>query len=458
LNNLVCACGFDLEMDPEGKLLMNRYEFRKSLGQGNFAKVYKARDLRTGDRVAVKVIDKEKVLRAGMMVQTKREIATMRRVKHPNVLRLYEVLATKTKIYLILEYAKGGELFLKILEKGKINYNQTRQYFQQLVSALDFCHKKGVYHRDLKPENLLLDENGVLKIADFGFSTFIESHRCNMLQTMCGTPMYVAPDVLRGKGYYGEKADVWSCGVILFVLLARYYPFYDRNSMEMYRKIHKGEYKCPDWFSVEIRRLLSQILNPNPDSRISTAKIMESRWFRKGLHSESVQVEREITNVAANVESDKAIVENEITIVEPNQELVQPKYLNAFHILSLSAGLDLSVFFESNNDDEIEDIKFTSKSSASSIISTMEDIVHMLNMKIVKNNGEMLKLERQQDSRQRSLTISTEIFEFAPSFYLVEIKKYHGDASEYQKILKEHIIPALKDIVWIWQSEKKTQH
>ncbi|KEH34821.1 CBL-interacting kinase [Medicago truncatula] len=429
-------------MDPEGKLLMNRYEFRKQLGQGNFAKVYKARDLRTGDRVAVKVIDKEKVLRAGMMVQAKREIETMRRVKHPNVLRLYEVLATKTKIYLILEYAKGGELFLKI---RKISYNQARQYFQQLVSALDFCHKKGVYHRDLKPENLLLDENGVLKIADFGFSTFIESHRRNnMLQTMCGTPMYVAPDVLHGKGYCGEKADVWSCGVILYVLMTRYYPFYDRNLMEMYRKSNKGEYKCPDWFSVEIRRLLSQILNPNPDSRISTAKIMESQ--------------REITNVAANAESDKAIVENEIAVVEPNQELVQPKYLNAFHILSLSAGLDLSVFFASNNDDEIEDIKFTSKSSASSIISTMEDIAHMLNMKIVKNNGEMLKLEREQDLRKRPLTISTEIFEFAPSFYLVEIKKYSGDASEYQKILKEHIIPVLKDIIWIWQSEKKTQH
>lgn len=459
LNYLVCACGFNLEMDPEGKLLMNRYEFKKPLGQGNFAKVYKARNLRTGDRVAVKVIDKEKILRAGMMVQTKREIATMRRVKHPNVLRLYEVLATKTKIYLILEYAKGGELFPKILKKGAINYNQARQYFQQLVSALDFCHKKGVYHRDLKPENLLLDENGVLKIADFGLSTFIESHRSNnMLQTMCGTPMYVAPDVLRGKGYCGEKADVWSCGVILFVLLARHYPFYDQNLMEMYRKIHKGEYKCPDWFSVEIRRLLSQILNPIPDSRISTAKIMESRWFRKGLHSESVQVEREITNVAANVESDKAIVENEITVVEPNQELVQPKYLNAFHILSLSAGLDLSVFFESNNDDEIEDIKFTSKSSASSIISTMEEIAHMLDMKTVKNNGEMLRLERQQDLRKRPLSISTEIFEFAPSFYLVEIKKYHGDAPEYQKILKEHIIPALKYIVWTWQSEKKTQH
>ncbi|KEH33393.1 CBL-interacting kinase [Medicago truncatula] len=234
-------------MDPNGKLLMNRYEFRKTKGQGNFAKVYKARDLRTGDRDVVKVINKEKVRGPGMMVQTKREIATFGWVKHPNVLRLYEVLATKTKIYLILENAKDGEIFPQIL-KGNLNYYQTRQYFQQLVSALDFCHKKGVYHRDLKPENLLLDENSVLKIADFGFSTFIESHRYNMLHTMSGTPMYVAPYVLRGKGYYEEKDDGWSCDVILYVLLAGYYPFYDHNLMELYQKIHKGEYKCPPGF------------------------------------------------------------------------------------------------------------------------------------------------------------------------------------------------------------------
>ncbi|RHN66459.1 putative protein kinase CAMK-CAMKL-CHK1 family [Medicago truncatula] len=214
-----------------------------------------------------------------MMIQTKREIATIGRVKHANVLRLYEVLATKTKIYLILQYAKGGDLFPQIL-KGNFNYNQARQYFQQLVSALEFCHKKGVYNRDLKPENLLLDENSVLKIVDFGFSTFIGSHRYNMLHTMSGTPMYVAPYVLRGKGCYGEKAD---------------------NLMELYRKIHKGEYKCPPGFQLRYVDYYQRFSIPTLIVEYLTAKIMENHWLRKGLNLESVQIEREITNVAENV-------------------------------------------------------------------------------------------------------------------------------------------------------------
>jgi len=439
-------------MEKNGKVLMNKYEFGRKLGQGNFAKVYHARDLRTGDSVAIKVIDKEKVLKVEVRVQIMREISIMRKVKHPNVLCLYEVLATKTKIYLVLEYANGGDLSEKI-ENVRINENQARKYFQQLISALDFCHKKGVYHRDLKPENLLLDENGVLKIADFGLSTFVESHRRNiMLQTICGTPNYVAPEVVLRKGYYGEKADVWSSGVILFALLARDLPFYDLCKRKMYRNIIERKYNYPSWFSIDVKRLLSKILNPDPSARISTAKIMENPWFRKGLHLKTVKVKRDVPDAAADVESDKSIdqCENESIVVDPNQESVQPKYLNAFHIISLSAKLDLTVLFESNND-EIEDIKFTSMSSASSIISTIEDIAHILKMKIVKNNGEMLKLERPQDRPKGPLTISAEIFEFAPSFFLVELKKSCGDALEYQKILEEHIRPALKDIVWIWQ-------
>jgi len=439
-------------MEKNGKVLMNKYEFGKKLGQGNFAKVYHARDLRTGDNVAIKVIDKEKVLKVGMRVQIMREISIMRKVKHPNVLHLYEVLATKTKIYLVLEYAKGGDLSDKI-DKVRINENQARKYFQQLISALDFCHKKGVYHRDLKPENLLLDENGVLKIADFGLGTFVESHDRNiMLQTLCGTPDYVAPEVVLRKGYYGEKADVWSSGLILFALLARGVPFYDLSERKMHRNIIHGKYNYPSWFSIDVKRLLTKILNPNPSARISTAKIMENPWFRKGLHLKTVKVERDVPDAAADVESDKFIdlYENESVVVDLNQDSVQPKYLNAFHILSLSARFDLSVLFE-RNDDEIEDIKFTSMSSASSIISTIEDIAHILKMKIVKNNGEMLKLERPQDRPKGPLTISAEIFEFAPSFFLVELKKSCGDALEYQKILEEHIRPALKDIVWIWQ-------
>ncbi|XP_020224762.1 CBL-interacting protein kinase 2-like [Cajanus cajan] len=443
-------------MEKRGSVLMQKYEFGKLLGQGNFAKVYHARDLRTGESVAIKVIDKEKILKIGLENQTKREISIMKLVKHPNVLQLYEVLATKTKIYFIIEYAKGGELFNRVA-KGRFHENKARKYFQQLISAVDFCHSRGVYHRDLKPENLLLDENGVLKVADFGLSALVESHRHDsMLHTVCGTPAYVAPEVISRKGYDGAKADVWSCGVILFVLLAGHLPFHDLNLMSLYRKIGRADYQCPNWFSIEVRRLLAKILDPNPDTRISMAKIFANSWFRKGFNSKYGQVKREATNVAL-VDSDQAfgLCENASVAAEADQALVKPAHLNAFHIISLSAGLDLSGLFTGNV--ELEDMKFIFMSSASSIMSTMEDIAGILRMEIIKKDERLVKLERSREGRKGPLSIDAEIFEVTPSFHLVEMRKSCGDALEYQKILKEDLRPALKDIVGVWQGEQHLQ-
>ncbi|KAK9283828.1 hypothetical protein L1049_012082 [Liquidambar formosana] len=146
-------------MENKAKVLMERYDMGRLLGQGNFAKVYFARNLKTGQSVVIKVIDKEKVLKVGLIDQTKREISVMKLMKHPNVIQLYEVMASKTKIYFVMEYAKGGELFNKVA-RGRLKEDSARKYFQQLISAVDFCHSRGVYHRELKPENLLLDENG----------------------------------------------------------------------------------------------------------------------------------------------------------------------------------------------------------------------------------------------------------------------------------------------------------
>ena len=226
-----------MEAEKNGNILMQKYEIGKLLGQGTFAKVYHARNIVTSQSVAIKVIDKDKIFKVGLMEQIKREISVMKLVRHPNIVQLYEVMATKTKIYFVLEYVKGGELFNKIA-KGKLREDAARKYFQQLVSAVDFCHSRGVYHRDLKPENLLVDENGNLKISDFGLSALAESRRQDgLLHTTCGTPAYVAPEVISRKGYDGAKVDTWSCGVILFVLMAGYLPFQDSNLMEMYRKI-----------------------------------------------------------------------------------------------------------------------------------------------------------------------------------------------------------------------------
>ncbi|KAF5744455.1 CBL-interacting protein kinase 2 [Tripterygium wilfordii] len=436
-------------MEHKPSVLTQKYELGRLLGQGTFAKVYYGRCIRTSQSVAIKVIDKDKVLKVGLMDQIKREISVMRIVRHPNIVQLYEVMATKSKIYFVMEYAKGGELFNKVA-KGRLKEDVARKYFIQLINAVDFCHSRGVYHRDIKPENLLLDENEDLKITDFGLSALAESKRQDgLLHTTCGTPAYVAPEVINRKGYDGAKADIWSCGVVLYVLLAGYLPFHDSNLMELYRKIGKAEFKCPNWFPSEVRRLLSKILDPNPNTRVSIAKIKESSWFRKGLSSKQSKPESESRDVTCSNTKASGPSENCSVAPEAKEELIRHSNLNAFDIISLSAGFDLSGLFE--EDYLQKEARFTSTQPASVILSKLEDAAKCLNLKVTKKDEGLLKMEGVNEGRKGILSIDTEIFEVTPTFHLVEMKKSHGDTLEYQKILKEEIRPALKDIVWVWQ-------
>ncbi|OAY44703.1 CBL-interacting protein kinase 18 [Manihot esculenta] len=439
-------------MENKGNVLMHKYEMGRLLGQGTFAKVHYARDIRTGTSVAIKIIDKEKIMKVGLMDQIKREISVMKLVRHPNIIQLYEVIATKTKIYYVLEYVKGGELFNKVA-KSKLKEDVARKYFQQLISAVDFCHSRGVYHRDLKPENLLLDEDGNLKVSDFGLSALAECTRQDgLLHTTCGSPAYVAPEVIKRKGYDGPKADIWSCGVILYVLLAGYLPFYDSNLMEMYRRIAKADFKSPDWFAPEACRLLSKILDPNPRTRISIAEIIESPWYwyHRDLESQSPMVETD-TKGPAYLDCD-AVNESSCAVTESKQELC---YLNAFDIISYSAGFDLSGLFEEK--EKKKEMRFTAKKTASIIISKLEDTAKRLRLKIKKKDAGLLKFEGSNEGRKGALGIDAQIFEITPYFHLVEMKKSSGDTIEYQALLKQEIRPALKDVIWTWQGEQQQQ-
>ncbi|KAJ8552910.1 hypothetical protein K7X08_020303 [Anisodus acutangulus] len=438
-------------MEKKGNVMMQKYELGRLLGQGNFGKVYYGRNLKSGQSVAIKVIDKEKVQKAGLIEQTKREISVMALVKHPRVVQLYEVMATKTKIYFVIEHAKGGELFNK-LTKGRLKEDVARKFFQQLISAVEFCHSRDVYHRDLKPENLLLDENGNLKVSDFGLSALAESKRQDgLLHTTCGTPAYVAPEVIGRKGYDGAKADIWSCGVILFVLLAGYLPFHDSNLMNMYRKISRAEYKCPNWFPLEVCKLLSRILNPNPHTRISIAKIKESSWFKKGSESKQIRTKQVVNqNVIADGDAvSSSNLENSTSSSDTKLELAKPANINAFDIISLSSGFDLSGLFIRNN--QKEELQFTSVKPAPVIISKLEEVGRNLNLEIKKKEGGFLRLEGLNESRYATLCIDVQIFEITQSYYLVELRRSCGDAIEYQNMVTQAIRPALEEIVWDWQ-------
>ncbi|KAE8667460.1 CBL-interacting protein kinase 26 [Hibiscus syriacus] len=435
-------------MENKPSVLTRRYEIGRLLGQGAFAKVYYARSIQTNQSAAIKVIDKEKVTKVGTINQIKREISVMRIARHPNIVQLYEVMATKTKIFFVMEYCKGGELFDKVAN-GRLKVDVARKYFIQLINAVDFCHSRGVYHRDIKPENLLLDENENLKVSDFGLSALAESKRQDgLLHTTCGTPAYVAPEVIRRKGYDGVAADIWSCGVVLYVLLAGYLPFHDSNLMEMYRKIGKADFRYPSWFPPEARRLVSKMLDPNPTSRISMSKIRGSVWFKKGLIAELKKPE--IENEQAYQDSG-----NSNDNAESKQESVQLPNLNAFDIISLSDGFDLSGLFDGIS--EKRETKFSSRQPASVIISKLEEAARRLKLKVKKKDAGVWKLERLKEGRKGILSIDAEIFEVTPMFHLVEIKKSNGDTLEYQKMVKEDMRPALQDIVWVWQGDQQQQ-
>nr|GEV86866.1 CBL-interacting serine/threonine-protein kinase 12-like [Tanacetum cinerariifolium] len=439
----------------EQALLLRRYEIGHVLGHGSFGKVYVARNISTNEQVAIKVIDKEKILKGGLISHIKREISILRRVRHPNIVQLYEVMATKTKIFFVMEYVKGGELFSKVA-KGRLKEEVARKYFQQLISAVGFCHARGVYHRDLKPENILLDEDGDLKVSDFGLSA-ISEQICGdgLFYTFCGTPAYVAPEVLCRKGYEAAKVDIWSCGVILFVLMAGYLPFRDQNIMEMYKKIYRGEFRRPRWFSKELSGLLKRLLDTNPETRITIPEIMEDKWFKRGfkhvkfyLEDDKLFREKDEDDVVGEDDcglgylSDQSLneAESELEGKRKSVNLVKPLSLNAFDLISFSPGFSLSGLFE----DGSEETRFLSGDSVFNIVLKLEEIAKLSGFSIRRKD---CKVTIEKEGLKGSLVITLEIFELMPNLRVVEVKKKAGDKGEYDGFCQSRLKPGLRPLM-----------
>ncbi|RZC45928.1 hypothetical protein C5167_038885 [Papaver somniferum] len=425
------------------KVRVGKYDLGRTLGEGTFAKVKFARNCETGENFAIKILDKDKLLKHKMIDQIKREISTMKLIRHPNVIRMYEVMASKSKIYIVLELVTGGELFDKITSRGRLKEDEARKYFQQLINAVDYCHSRGVFHRDLKPENLLLDASGGLKVSDFGLSALPQQVREDgLLHTTCGTPNYVAPEVVNSKGYDGAKADLWSCGVILFVLMAGYLPFEEANIMELYKKIFKADFTCPPWFSTSAKKLIKKILDPNPLTRISISEVIENEWFKKEYKPPIFEAED-----VALVDVDALFSETGEPgnlVVERREE--RPVTMNAFELISRPQGLNLGTLFEKQMGLVKRETSFTSKCSANGIMSKIEEAAMPLGFNVTKNNYKM-KLQGEKTGRKGHLSIATEVLEVAPSLYMVELRKAGGDTLEFHKFYN-NISTGLKDIVW----------
>lgn len=227
--------------------------------------------------MAVKILEKSKIVDVSDYERVSREIHILKIVQHPNVVQLYEIIETPKKLYLIMEYAQCGELFDYIVKHQRVKEKEACKFFQELISGIEYISKLRIVHRDLKPENLLLDFDKGIKIVDFGLSnTYREGE---LMKTACGSPCYAAPEMIAGKKYNGTEVDIWSCGVILFALVCGYLPFEDPNTSQLYKKILSADFQTPNYVSDEAKDLFNCILNTDSKKRYTISQIRAHPWF-----------------------------------------------------------------------------------------------------------------------------------------------------------------------------------
>jgi len=262
---------------------IGHYVLGETLGIGTFGKVKVGFHQITNHKVAVKILNRQKIKSLDVVGKIRREIQNLKLFRHPHIIKLYQVISTPTDIFMVMEYVAGGELFDYIVKHGKLTEDKARRFFQQIMSGVEYCHRHNVVHRDLKPENLLLDQNLNVKIADFGLSNMMTDGE--FLRTSCGSPNYAAPEVISGKLYAGPEVDIWSCGVILYALLCGTLPFDDEHVPTLFRKIKSGVFPIPDYLNKSVVSLLCHMLQTDPMKRATAEDIHKHEWFLKDLAS-----------------------------------------------------------------------------------------------------------------------------------------------------------------------------
>ncbi|XP_077261261.1 serine/threonine-protein kinase MARK2 isoform X6 [Temnothorax americanus] len=315
---------------------IGKYKLLKTIGKGNFAKVKLAKHVPTGKEVAIKIIDKTQ-LNPGSLQKLFREVRIMKMLDHPNIVKLFQVIETEKTLYLVMEYASGGEVFDYLVLHGRMKEKEARAKFRQIVSAVQYCHQKKIIHRDLKAENLLLDSEMNIKIADFGFSN--EFTPGNKLDTFCGSPPYAAPELFQGKKYDGPEVDVWSLGVILYTLVSGSLPFDGSTLRELRERVLRGKYRIPFYMSTDCENLLKKFLVLNPTKRASLEvrgdqNIMKDKWMNLGYEDDELkpylEPEPDYRDHKRIGESTKALANMGYTRSEIEDSLGQAKYDDVF--------------------------------------------------------------------------------------------------------------------------------
>eukprot|EP00884_Botryococcus_braunii_P017406 jgi/Botrbrau1/4349/Bobra.0232s0038.1 len=431
---------------------VGNYYLGRTLGEGTYAKVKYAQHAETGEAFAVKVIDKDELVNRNMLGQLKREITITKHLQHPNIVDLKEVLATKDKVYIVLELVPGGELFDKIVADGPLKEPDARKVFQQLLDAIDYCHRQGIVHRDLKPENVLIAADGTVKLSDFGLGALPDSARRGdgLLRTSCGTPNYIAPEVMAQRHYDGPAADIWSLGVLLYVITSGMLPFEEKNEALLYRRMAAAKFTLQPWFSAGLGDLLRYILQPDPSRRPTIDHLRKHPWVAQDY--QPVQVAEpepwspleEQDMFEANTQT-LDMTERHDLAAKVRSGSSQPKQLrmNAFQLIN--AAFDLGAMFDAARGDVItRHTRFTCRASAPIALKAIE--AHAKSMGgTCQRRGDCRT--RLQFRLKRDLVVGVEIFILLPGLHLVAVTRFKGDSRDfydfYKGILRD-VQPALQ--------------
>ncbi|XP_061401261.1 uncharacterized protein LOC133337013 [Musca vetustissima] len=318
------------------------YDLEKTIGKGNFAVVKLASNIVTKTKVAIKIIDKT-CLNEEYLAKTYREISILKTLRHQHITRLYEVMQSETMIYLVTEYAANGEIFDHLVDNGRMKEPEAARVFSQLVSAVQYCHRKGVVHRDLKAENVLLDKDMNIKLADFGFSNHYEDG--SPLTTWCGSPPYAAPEVFQGLEYDGPKADIWSLGVVLYAMVCGALPFDGKTLLELKSRVVTGKFRIPYFMSQDCENLIRNMLVVEPEKRYTIKQVMKHRWVSEWM----AEVERDCSQTHVPHMSSEVSAIGQTTSV-PNLDTVVVS-----HMLQLS-GLTADKIAQSVHENRFDNI------------------------------------------------------------------------------------------------------
>lgn len=400
------------------------FEIIRDLGEGAFSKVKLAVNVKTGQKVAIKIISREN-LHGKLKENFKSEMNIMFAMDHPGIIKLIHVMRSEKHMFLVLEYAEGGELFTQIAKNGKLDENTSRNYFQQLIDALDFMHLHNTAHRDLKPENLLLDAEGHLKVADFGLSK-MSNTKDALLKTRCGTPNYVAPEVFIAEGYQGAPADIWSSGVILYVMLTGNLPFQAKTLQELIGHISNLDIIYPSDMPKGAIFLLQKIFVTDPVHRATIEQIRQDPWF----------------SVNYNPILGKADLTNELTEVNV-KETPKPKEpevhvevddMNAFELIAKIGSIDMAKIVDSTLPAD-SSTTFSTNLTSEEAFANLQNILNAFKAQYNVREGNVIKAECNIGGNLVKIRVGLSCV--TQGVTLIEISRLKGDQFSFMRFFRQ---------------------